>query len=131
MRYSLALLFLCLACENPTGKNALPNATNPKETTLAFLDALRNNRCELAISFTSGALKESYQKMIEAKGLYSACEAWREPYLPYDKIEYTFDEKVDTTRKKVWFRLEKDTGEFLPASFIVEERNGRWWVISV
>lgn len=131
MRNALLVGLLCFSCNNPTGENARPNAGTPKETTLSFLTALRANHCDVAISFTSGALKESYKKMIEAKGLQSACEAWREPYLSYDKLEYTFDEPINQTQKKVWFRLEKDTGEFSPVFVIIEEKDGRWWVVGV
>jgi hypothetical protein len=131
MKHFFVALFLISACTNPTGQNALPDAKSPKDTSLAFIDALRKQHCEVALGFTGGTLKESFQRMLDAKGIVSACESWRGPYLPYDKIEYTFEEVINKTQKKVWFRLEKDTGEFFPTSLILEEKNGRWWVISV
>lgn len=128
----LLFSFILVACQNPTGNNALPQAQNPKDVAVGFIDMLRQNHCESAFSFVSGTLKNTYQKMIDAKGLSLACESWREYYLPYSSVEYSFEEEVSTNRKKVWLKLYKDVnGVYTVISIVVENKSGRWWVVAV
>ena len=132
MRVFVVVLLFLAACENPTGKAALPNAKTPKEVALSFVDLLRRNHCDTALAYVNGNLKATYQKMIERKGFMFACEAWRAQYLPYSGVEFSHEEVITQSRKKVWLRLYKDdAGVFDVFSIEVESKGGRWWVVSV
>jgi hypothetical protein len=127
----IATVLSLVACQTPTKKN-LPKAKNPKEAALNFIDMLRQNHCDTALSFVSGTLKDTYQKMIDARGFSMACESWREQYLPYSVVEYTFEEEIGKDRKKVWLKLYKDVnGAYEVFSIEVENKSGRWWVVAV
>ena len=132
MRPLLALLFVLAACQNPTGKMALPDAQSSKDVAINFIDLLRQNHCETALAYVDGGLKSTYQKMIDGRGFLFACEAWRAQYLPYDIVEFSHEEALTASRKKIWLRMYKDRGGVFDVfSIEVESKGGRWWVVAV
>jgi hypothetical protein len=132
MRVIAALLFAFVACQTPSQKAALPDAKPPKDVAISYIDLLRQNHCDAALAYVNGRLKITYQKMIEGKGFLVACEAWRAQYLPYEVIEFSHEEELSKSRKKIWLRLYKDKGGVSDVfSIEVESQDDRWWVVAV
>lgn len=129
MRWVLALFVLISACTTPTAK-APATASTPKEAALSYINALRENRCEQAFAMIEEPLKSIQQKMIQAKGFDAACNAMREQYLPYEKIEFSHEEGA-APQKKVWLRLYREVNNFDPAFINLEQRGSRWVIVGV
>lgn len=129
MRAWLLLSAFALACSSSAGSSKqLP--TTPKEAAMKYLDAVLAGRCRDAYGIVGGALRDSYEKMVEARGLEFACQTWKEGLIPAEYAEYAFEE-TETEQIIVWARLHKNKFEYSPIGVRVKQAGPVWQVVGL
>lgn len=128
-RVLFAVLLAACSSSQPNSSSAGSTAT-PKEAVTGYVDALFEGRCRDAYARVGGPLRDTYERMIESRGMDYACQVWRDSLIPNKRAAFTYEEPAGAD-VLVWMRMFRSETEFVPQSFRAAKFEGGWLVVGL